>query len=321
MGHALLDVARTRAVLADGAMGTELQRAGLEPGACGELWNVDHPDRVAAIHRAYLDAGARVLLTNTFGGTRQALERHGLGDRSAELNLAGARVALAVASAAVKVAAPSPPRPLASSPPRGGRGGEGPWVLGDMGPCGGLLAPLGEHDPADVAAAFKEQAQALVAGGVDGVLVETMTALDELTLAVRAAKAAGAPFVIASVAFDLTKVGFRTMMGATPGEAASAALDAGADALGANCGTGLGMQDYAGIVRAYREAAGDVVVLARANAGTPRLEGGAVVYDATPASMAEGVPGLVAAGAGIIGGCCGTTPAYIEAFARSLERT
>lgn len=310
-GRSLLDAARARVVLADGAMGTELQRAGLEPGACGELWNVDHPDRVAAIHRAYLDAGAEVLLTNTFGGTRIALERHGAADRVTDVNRAAAELAVAARLAAAAGEAAS------ASPPRGG-GGEGPWVLGDVGPFGGLLAPLGEHDPGAVVEAFLEQAEALVAGGVDGILVETMMALDELALAVRAAKAAGAPIVIASVAFDATKVGYRTMMGATPADAARAALDAGGDALGANCGTGLGMEDYAGIVRAYREAAGDVVVLARANAGTPRLEGGAVVYDATPASMAEGVPGLVAAGAGIIGGCCGTTPAYIEAFARAL---
>lgn len=291
----LLDVARERVVPADGAMGTELQRRGLEPGGCGESWNAEHPHRVESIHRAHLDAGAEVLLSNTFGGTRIALDRHGLGARARKLNRAGAAIARSVA-------------------------GDDAWVLGDIGPFGGFLAPLGPHDPAHVETAFREQAEALLEGGVDGILVETMTALDELELALRAARDAGSPFVIGSVAFDATRVGFRTMMGATPAEAAGTALAAGADALGANCGTGLDMDSYAGIVRAYRETAADVVVLVKANAGTPRVDGGVVVYDTTPEDMAVGVSALVEAGASIVGGCCGTTPEFTAAIARAVPR-
>ncbi len=324
----LLDVARRRVVLADGAMGTRLQAAGLEPGGPGELWNVEHPDRVEAIHRAYLAAGAEVILTNTFGGTRIALERHGLGGRAVELNRAGAEVARRAASRPPTLDRGPPtadrgpptldPRRAGMQPGRPSDAGEGPWVLGDIGPFGGFLAPLGEHEPADVEAAFREQADALLEGGADGILVETMTALDELGLAVRAAKAAGAPFVIGSVAYDATKVGIRTMTGATPEEAARAALDAGVDALGANCGTGLDPAAYAEVAERYRAEAGDVVVLVRPNAGTPRLRGTEVVYDATPADMAEGIRPLVEAGASIIGGCCGTDPGFIEAFARVI---
>ncbi|NIP77924.1 MAG: homocysteine methyltransferase [Gemmatimonadetes bacterium] len=286
--RSLMEVARGRVVLTDGGIGTELQRAGLEPGGCGECWNADRPDRVSAIHRAYAEAGAEALLTNTFGGSRIALDRHGAGDRARELNRAAAALAR-------------------------GAAGDG-WVLGDIGPFGGFLEPLGEH-PADVVeSAFREQAEALLEGGADGLLVETMTALDELALAVRAGKAAGAPFVIASVAFDATKVGPRTMMGVAPEAAAAAALDAGADALGANCGTGLGMAGYADVLRRYRDVAPDTVLLCRPNAGTPRVEGQAVVYDLTPERMATEVGLLADAGATVIGGCCGTTPAHIAAM-------
>lgn len=291
----LLAVARERVVLADGGIGTELQAAGLEPGGCGECWSADRPDAVAAIHRAYTDAGAEALLTNTFGGTRVALDRHGAGDRAAELSRAAAGLARSVA-------------------------GEAGWVLGDIGPFGGFLEPLGEHAPADVEAAFREQAEALVAGGVDGILVETMTALDELVLAVRAAKAAGAPSVIASLAYDATAVGPRTMMGVAPEAAAEAALAAGADALGANCGTALGLDGYADVLRRYRSVATDPVLLCRPNAGTPRVVGGEVVYDLGPEEMAAQVGRLVDAGARVIGGCCGTTPAHIAAVRRTLGR-
>ncbi len=289
----LIDAARGRVVLADGALGTELQRAGLEPGGCGECWNVDRPDAVRAIHRAYADAGAEALLTNTFGGTRIALDRHGAGERTTRLNRAAAALAREVA-------------------------GPDRWVVGDIGPFGGFLQPLGEYSPDAVEAAFREQAEALLEGGADGLLVETMTALDELVLAVRAGRAAGAPFVIASMAFDATKVGPRTMMGVSPEEAAAAALDAGADALGANCGSNLDLAGYADILRRYRAAALDAVLLCRPNAGTPRREGSAVVHDLGPEALAADAPGLVEVGAGIVGGCCGTTPAHIAALKRAL---
>jgi 5-methyltetrahydrofolate--homocysteine methyltransferase len=310
MAHSsLLDVARSRPVLADGAMGTQLQDAGLEPGGCGELWNEEEPERVRAIHRAYLDAGAEVILTNTFGGSRLALARHGLASRTAALNRAGAE--LAVREATVTASA--------LSADEAGRA----WVLGDIGPFGGLLAPLGGTEPAEAEAVFEEQAAALLAGGVDGVLAETMTALDELRCAVRGAKRAGARIVVASVAFDATRVGFRTMMGETPDQALAAMEEEGADVFGANCGSGLDMAAYAEVAQRYRSLAPDGIVWIKANAGTPHLVlvgGHDVVYDGTPDGMAAGVGALVDAGASIIGGCCGTTPAHIHAFARVLGR-
>lgn len=291
----LLDAARGRVVLGDGAMGTELQRAGLEPGGCGDLWNLDRPERVRRIQEAYIAAGAELLLTNTFGSNRFVLARYDAQERVRELNLAGARVAR-----------------RAAGPER--------WVLGDIGPFGGFLAPLGETTEAELYDAFREQAGALVEGGVDGIIVETMTALDELRVAVRAARDAGAAFVIGSVAFDATRAGLRTMMGTTPQEAARALLEAGAHALGANCGTRLGMAEYAEIVRRYRQIAPDHVVMVQANAGQPELVGSDVVYGETPEAMAAGIAPLAAAGASIIGGCCGTTPDHIAAFARALGR-
>jgi 5-methyltetrahydrofolate--homocysteine methyltransferase len=290
--RSLIDVARQRVVLADGGIGTQLQHAGLEPGGCGECWNEDRPGVVAALHRAYGDAGAEVLLTNTFGGTRIALDRHGAGARVRQLNRAAATLARTAA-------------------------GAGRWVLGDIGPFGGMLEPLGEFRAADVRSAFREQAEALLEGGVDGVLVETMTALDELVLAVTAARDAGAPFVIASLAFDVTRVGPRTMMGVSPEAAAAAALDLGVDALGANCGA-LEVEGYADVLRRFRSVAPGLPLLCRPNAGTPRLEHGMVTYHLTPERMAQDAALLVDAGAAIIGGCCGTTPAHIAALRTAL---
>ena len=288
-------VARERVVLLDGGIGTQLQLAGLAPGGCGELWNVERPDVVAGVHRAYADAGAEALLTNTFGGSPLALARHGHGDRAAELNRAAAALARE-----------------AAGPER--------WVLGDVGPFGGFLAPLGETSAAEAEAGFREQVEALLEGGVDGVLIETMTALDELALAVRAARAAGAPFVIASVAFDATRVGPRTMMGVSPADAAHTARELGIDALGANCGAGLDLAGYAALLRELAAAAPALPLLCRPNAGTPRLEDGRIRYDLTPQGMAADVDALVAAGARMIGGCCGTTPAHIAALRTALGR-
>jgi 5-methyltetrahydrofolate--homocysteine methyltransferase len=293
-GRSLIDAARERTILADGAIGTELQGRGLEPAACAECWNVDRPDAVAAVHQAYAEVGAEALLTNTFGGSRIALERHGAGERARELNRAGAALLRSVA-------------------------GDARWVLGDMGPMGGFLEPLGEHRPDAVERAFREQAEALLEGGADGILIETMTAVDELRLAARAARAAGAPFVLASLAFDATRVGPRTMMGVSPEAAAAAALDEGADALGANCGTGLDLAGYADIVGRLRTAAPGLVLLCRPNAGTPRLQGEVVVYDLSPGELARDVGLLTEAGAAIVGGCCGTTPAHIAALRAVLN--
>jgi 5-methyltetrahydrofolate--homocysteine methyltransferase len=285
-----------RPVLGDGAMGTELQRAGLEPGGCGDLWNLEHPGRVEEIQRAYLEAGAEFLLTNTFGSNRFVLSRYEAAGRVADLNRAGARIAQRAA-------------------------GDRAIVLGDIGPFGGFLEPLGEYSPDEVHAAFLDQARALVEGGVDGILVETMTAPEEMALAIRASREAGAAFVIGTFAFDRTASGdYRTMMGTTVAAAVVAALGAGADAVGANCGTNLSVGDYAVIARLLRSAVhATVPVLVQMNAGQPVLEGTRIVYRETPARMAAGVPLLLDAGANAVGGCCGTRPEHVRAFRGAID--
>ena len=212
---ALLDALRERVLLADGAMGTEIQRAGLESGGCGEAWNLDHPERVLAIQRRYVEAGSDVLLSHTFGASRIMLDRHGEGARTAEIN----RAAVAIAREAL---------------------GERGYVLGDIGPFGGLMEPYGEVPPADVERAFKEQARALVEAGADGIIIETQTAFEELALAIAAAREAGAAAVIGSVAFDrmVEEDDVRTMMGVSPEQAAEFMVEHGCDVAALNCGTG-----------------------------------------------------------------------------------
>ncbi|MCI0551551.1 MAG: homocysteine S-methyltransferase family protein, partial [Anaerolineae bacterium] len=241
----LLEAIKTRVLLSDGAMGTQLQRAGLEPGGCGEAWNLDHPDRVLAIQRGYVNAGSDILLTNTFGGCRIMLNRHEQGERTAEIN----RAAVAIAREAL-----------------GGRG----FVLGDIGPFGGLIEPYGEIAHADVEAAFREQAKALVEGGADGIIIETQTALEELEIGIAAAHEAGAKVVIGSVAFDrmVDEDDVRTMMGISPERAAEFMAEHGCHIAGLNCGTGVDMKFAADIVRRYIKTSG-LPVMAQPNAGQP----------------------------------------------------
>lgn len=293
----LLGELTQRPLLADGAMGTQLQAAGLEAGGCGEAWNLDAPDKVLAIQRAYVEAGSDCLTTNTFGGSRIMLERHGEGERVAAINRAGVEIA------------------------RRAFGERPGFVLGDVGPFGGLLEPYGDVAPDTVAAAFSEQTAALVDAGVDAILIETQTALEELGLAIEAARTAGAPCVIASVAFDRLRdgSGVATMMGVDPERAAEFIAASGADVVGLNCGTGVGMKRAATVVERYRESC-DLPVMAQPNAGQPVLEDLQVVYKQLPEEMAKGVEGLLAAGARIVGGCCGSTPEHVRLFRAELDR-
>jgi len=290
----LLALSSTRVVIGDGAMGTELQRAGLAVGESGDRWNLEHPDRLAAIHAAYIAAGSEAIITNSFGANRWVLGRYGLAESVEAINRAAAAIARQAARATV-------------------------CVLGDIGPCGGFLRPLGDVEPDDLEAAFTGQARALVAGGADGVIIETMSAVEELVIAIRAARAAGAPFVIASMAFDsLPNGSIRTMMGVSPAQAAKVAVEAGADGIGANCGTRMTTGDFARVVAAFRQVT-DRPVMVQANAGSPELVDGRAVYRLTPDAFAEGMREVVAAGANIVGGCCGTTPAHMGALARRLK--
>jgi 5-methyltetrahydrofolate--homocysteine methyltransferase len=277
-----------RVLLGDGAMGTQLQAAGLEPGGCGEAWNTQHPDRVLAIQKAYVDAGSDCLITNTFGGCRIMLDRHKLGDQVREINIAAAKLA------------------------RQAFGAKPGFVLGDIGPFGGLLEPLGDVPQDKVRDAFAEQADALVAGGVDAIIIETQVALEELALAIEAANKAGASCIIGSLAYDVTlaRDEIRTMMGVEPEQAATFMRDAGVHILALNCGTGIDMHWAAQCVRRYK-AVCDLPTMAQPNGGQPELRAGKIVYKQTPEQMAAEAPELLAAGANIIGACCGSTPAHI----------
>jgi 5-methyltetrahydrofolate--homocysteine methyltransferase len=286
----LIQALGERVLLADGAMGTELQRAGLESGACGEAWNVDHPARVLAIQRAYVQAGSDCLITNTFGASSIMLARHGQAERVAEINRAGVRLARAALGDGVG------------------------FVLGDIGPFGGLMEPYGEIPRSAVQAAFREQASALVAAGAEAIIIETQTALEELELAIEAAHEAGAAAIIGSLAFDV-----RTMMGVGPEDAAEFMAARGVDVVALNCGAGVDMTMAAAIVRRYKAASG-LPVMAQPNAGQPVLENMHVVYRQTPAEMAAGLPGLLAAGPRIVGGCCGSTPEHIRRLRLVLDQ-
>lgn len=285
-----------RPLLGDGAMGTQLQLAGLEPGGCGEAWNLDAPEKVRGIQRAYVEAGSDCLITNTFGGCRIMLARHGEADRVADINRAAAAIA------------------------REAFGERRGYVLGDIGPFGGLMEPYGDIAREDVERALREQAEALVAGGVDAIIIETQTALEELEIGIEAARAAGAPYVIGSLAYDAMAEGdeVRTMMGVSPERAAEFMAAKEVDVLGLNCGTGIDMVKAADTVKRYRSVC-DLPVMAQPNAGLPIVENLRTVYKQTPEEMVRGLPDVLRAGARIVGGCCGSTPAHIRLFREVID--
>jgi 5-methyltetrahydrofolate--homocysteine methyltransferase len=296
MKTSLKEAVLERRLVCDGAMGTQLMLAGLENGACGEHWNLTHADRVLGIQRCYAEAGADCLITDTFGASRRMLARHGLADELQAINQAGAAIA------------------------RKAFGDRIGFVLGDIGPLGAILEPYGELTKAEGRAALEEQASALVGAGVDAIIIETQTSLDELGLAIAAAKAAGAPCIIASLAYDLSadQSFFRTMMGVSPEQAARFVEKQGADIVALNCGTGMDMPGAAKVVRLYRKHC-KLPAMAQPNAGLPVLEGGRAVYKQLPADMARGVPEVLAAGASIVGSCCGSTPDHTRAIRQIIE--
>jgi 5-methyltetrahydrofolate--homocysteine methyltransferase len=296
MKKLLQDAILSRPHLCDGAMGTQLMLAGLEQGNCGEEWNVSHPERVLAIQRRYTQAGAECIITNTFGGSRIMLNRHSNGDRAVELNKAGVAIAR-----------------------QSFEGREG-YVLGDIGPFGGLMEPFGEFTAAQVQGAFEEQAGALVDAGADAIIIETQTGLEELAIGINAAKTAGAPCVIGSMAYDVTLDGstFRTMMGIEPERAAEFMEDNGANVVALNCGTGMDMEHALAAVGRYKSAC-SLPVMVQPNAGKPKLINMKVIYDETPEQMVKGLLPLLEAGANIVGSCCGSTPEHTRAFRRVMD--
>ena len=285
-----------RPLICDGAMGTQLMARGLASGACGMTWNLDRPGDVGGIHQAYRNAGCDLVTTNSFGGSRFALQPHGLAGRVVELNRAAARVARAA-------------------------DGNSGWVLGDVGPFGDFLEPVGDVSADELRAAFQAQITALLEGGVDAILVETMSDPAEAVVGVEAAKACDKNIpVIVTYSFQETAPGeFRTMMGTTVAEAMQRAIAAGADIVGTNCGTALSLADYLELTGQMVAAAGKTPVIVQPNAGSPHTENGNTIYLATPEEMAATAKRLLAAGARIIGGCCGTTPAHLAAMSRAVR--
>jgi 5-methyltetrahydrofolate--homocysteine methyltransferase len=293
----LHESARQRPLLGDGAMGTQLMLAGLEQGNCGEAWNLTHPERVLAIQRRYAEAGSDCILTNTFGASRIMLNRHEQGGEVAAINRAGVEIA------------------------RQAFAGRKGYVIGDIGPFGGLLEPYGDFTEAQVRDAFREQAAALVDAGADAIIIETQTSLEELGLAILAAREAGAHTIIGSMAYDVTLDGstFRTMMGVDPERAAAFMEEHGAHMVALNCGTGMDMPRACTAVDRYKHVS-SLPVMVQPNAGQPKLVNMQVVYDELPDHMAAGVAPLLAAGANVIGACCGSTPEHIRAFRRAIDR-
>jgi len=294
----LTDRIRRGVFLLDGAMGTQLFARGVEPGSCNDWLNVKSPDIVLEVHRAYCDAGSDAVLTNTFGANRYALARHGCADKVFEINKAGAQVARRAA-------------------------GEDRYVLGDIGPTGDFLEPLGGLRADQVADAFAVQAKGLRQGGVDGFIIETMTALDELEIAINAAKTAGGGLpVFASMSFDKGGAGFRTMMGVDVPTAVSKMLSLGVDAIGFNCGTAA-LDEYVDLskacVAAVRSAGKETPVFAEPNAGKPELVDGQAVYRVTPDEFTVACRKIADTGIHILGGCCGTGPDHIRTVAQMLR--
>ncbi len=285
-------------ILADGAMGTMLFAAGLQFGDPPEVWNLSQPEVVRRIQRGYLEAGSRIVMTNTFGGNRLRLRLHGLQDRVDELNRTAAILLRTEVESMVR---------------ERGEAGRA-LVAGDIGPTGEIMAPLGTLDGAEAVDVFAEQAAALIAGGVDLIWIETMSHLSEIKAAIDGVRRASREIpIVATMTFDTRG---HTMMGVSPEQAVTSLAAWGVDAIGGNCGNGP--DELLPVVERMKAVAPDVVLVAKSNAGMPELVDLRAVYRADPATMAEAALGFRAAGARIIGACCGSTPDHLREMATAL---
>jgi 5-methyltetrahydrofolate--homocysteine methyltransferase len=274
-------------LVSDGAWGTFLHAKGLKPGHCPELWNIEHAEEVFDIAKSYIDAGADMVETNSFGGSSFKLVHYGLADRASELNEAAA---------------------INSRKAAGDK-----YVLGSVGPTGKILM-MGDVTPEEIYESFKEQVMALERGGVDAIIIETMTDLDEARLAVRAAKENTTREVICTMTFEKTLNGdYRSMMGVSPTEMMAELVPEGVDIIGANCGNGI--EGMIQIVKEIRSCNAEIPVLVHANAGMPVYHDGTTLFPETPEQTAGFVRAIIDAGVNIIGGCCGTTPEHIRQIA------
>ena len=285
-------ISEGKTLVSDGAWGTFLQAKGLQAGECPELWNIDHPEAVLDIAQGYIDAGADTIETNSFGGNSFKLEGFGLTDRVYEINRKAAEISRQAA-------------------------GDDKYVLGSIGPTGKMLI-MGDVTEDELYEAFKEQAVALYEGGADALVIETMTAMDEAEIAVRAARENTPCEVICTMTFDHLATGeYRTMMGVSPTEMVEALKTAGAHIIGANCSNGI--EGMIKITEEIRSVDNHIPVLIHAYAGLPILQGTCTVFPESPDMMAAYAPQLAKAGANIIGGCCGTTPQHIQRLVEVLK--
>jgi 5-methyltetrahydrofolate--homocysteine methyltransferase len=288
-------IASSQTIIADGGMGTTLFSMGLAQGASPELWNVDHPDKIRSVQRDYIQAGAQIILTNTFGCNRLRLKLHNLHDRVVELNQAAAKLAIAEAEAA--------DHPVV--------------VAGDIGPSGSLIVPLGDVTYEEMVDVFAEQAGALVEAGVDVIWVETMSAIEEVRAAVEGTRRVAPDFpIVTTMTFDTNG---HTMMGISPEAGLRMMQELGVIALGGNCGNGP--DELLRVIGKMRNSDPAQVLVAKGNAGIPHLEQGRPVYDGTPAIMADYAIHLRNLGANIIGACCGSTPEHIRQMKAALDST
>jgi len=284
MGKITDRIKQGKILVSDGAWGTFLHAKGLKPGQCPELWNIEHPDEVFDIAKSYIDAGADMVETNSFGGSSFKLIHYGLADRTSELNQAAAAISRKAAG--------------------------DKFVLGSVGPTGKILM-MGEVTPEEVYESFKEQVVALENGGADAIIIETFTDLDEARLAIRAAKENTTREVICTMTFERTVYGeYRSMMGVSPTEMMQELVPEGVDIIGANCGNGI--EGMIQIVKEIRLCNTVIPVLVHANAGMPVYDDGKTVFPESPIQTASYVKAIIDAGVNIIGGCCGTTPEHIR---------
>lgn len=279
-------------LVSDGAWGTFLQAKGLQAGECPEAWNLNRSKDVLDIPKQYIEAGADIVLTNSFGASPFKLNHFGLADKVSEINEAAARISRKAA-------------------------GENNLVFGSIGPTGVVLM-MGEVSESDLFAGFSKQAAALARGGSDAICVETMSEIDEAVLAIRAVKENTDLEVVCTFTFQKTRQGdFRTMMGVSPAQMVEAVLQAGADVIGTNCGNG--MKDMAEIVREIRKVEAEKPILVHANAGKPHLVEGKTIFPESPSEMASYVPSVIESGANIVGGCCGTNAQHIRKIAEVVR--